>query len=172
MIDQLRTRRSIRKYRAGKVDPEKVKILQEALLRSPTSRRFDHWEFVFVDDEALLEKLSKSKKHGSSFLASAPLAIVVCGDTSRTDMWPEDCSIAAAYAHLAAHSLGLGSCWIQIRARMHDEGKSADEYVRGLLDIPANYGVECVLSVGEPDEEKEGHAASKLEFGKIHANGW
>ena len=154
------------------MDEDRVGILKEALLRSPTSRGIDPWAFVFVDDRTLLRKLAESKKHGSSFLEGAPLAVVVCGDESRSDVWCEDCSIAATLFHVTAHSLGLGSCWIQIRARMHDEGETAEDWVRKLLGIPSRYRVECILAVGVPAEEKEGHPAEKLDHGKIHSNGW
>ena len=53
MIELLRNRRSIRKYTDRDIEPEKVEILKEAILRSPSSRNFDPWEFVFVDDRGL-----------------------------------------------------------------------------------------------------------------------
>ena len=172
LLDGLRTRRSIRKYEDRKVEPGKVDLLAEALLRSPTSRGFNHWEFLFVDDPDLLGKLAASKGHGSSFLAGAPLGIVVCGDPSRTDVWIEDCAIAAATVHFTAHTLGLGSCWVQIRNRPHDEKMSADEYIRELLKIPDPYRVECIVAVGYPAETKDGVPGEALDRGKIHGNGW
>jgi nitroreductase len=172
MLEGLRTRRSVRKYEARKVDPESTELLAEALLRSPTSRGFNHWEFLFVDDPGLLKKLAASKGHGSSFLAGAPLGIVVCGDASRTDVWIEDCAIASAYVHATAHSLGLGSCWIQIRNRPHDETMSADEYIRELLKVPDPFRVECIVAVGHPAEEKDGVPGEALAREKIRWNGW
>jgi nitroreductase len=172
LLDGLRTRRSIRKYERREVDRETTDLLVEALLRSPTSRGFNHWEFLFVDDPGLLKRLAASKKHGSSFLDGAPLAVVICGDESRTDVWIEDCAIAAAYLHAAAHTLGLGSCWIQIRNRPHDEEKSADEFVRETLNIPDPFRVECIVAVGHPAEKKDGVPAEALAREKVHWNGW
>ena len=110
MIELLRTRRSIRKYTSRPVEPDKVALLEEAVLRAPSSHGRKPWQFVFVTDPALLTELSRTKSHGSSFLGGATLAIVVCGDEQQCDVWVEDCSITAFIAHVAAHSLGLGSC--------------------------------------------------------------
>ena len=62
-------------------------------------------------------------------LAGADSAVVVIADPEKTDVWTEDCSIAMAYMHLAADSLGLGSCWIQgppekCSGRQNDRGVS------------------------------------------------
>ena len=121
MINLLRKRRSIRVYEDRKIELEKIEILKEAILRSPSSRNINPWEFIFVDDKELLIKLSKAKEHGSEFLESAALGIVVCGNEKKSDVWIEDCSIASILVQMVAQSLGLGSCWIQIRNRMHNK---------------------------------------------------
>ncbi len=136
MIDLLRSRRSIRRYAPRPVEPDKQALLEEALLRAPSSHHHRPWEFVFVEDRETLGRLARAKPHGSSFLAGAPLGIVICGDSSLSDIWVEDCSIAAILVQLTAHSLGLGSCWVQIRARMHDDTTPAGDYISRLLDIP------------------------------------
>ena len=59
MIELLRKRRSIRKYTDKAIEPEKIEILKEAVLRSPSSRSFDPWEFIFVDDRELLNQLAR-----------------------------------------------------------------------------------------------------------------
>ena len=101
MIKLLRKRRSIRKYAKKPVPASVQKRLVEALLRSPSSRDIRPWQFIMVDDPALLAKLSRSKAHGAEFLARAPLGIVLCGDETRSDVWIEDCSIASIIAQLA-----------------------------------------------------------------------
>ncbi|MBI5605273.1 MAG: nitroreductase family protein [Deltaproteobacteria bacterium] len=170
MIEILRTRRSIRKYEKRPIDEKSLKTLKEALLRCPSSRGINPWTFLLVDEADLLAGLSKAKEHGSGFLENAALAIVVCGDESDSDVWVEDCSIAAIVAHLTAHSLGLGSCWIQIRNRAHTAGKTAENYVRELLGIPANLRVESIISVGFPGETRTPVPAEKLQYEKIKHN--
>jgi nitroreductase len=172
MIELLRKRRSIRRFTAGQVTPEAVETLVEAALRAPSSRGINPWEFILVDDPELLGKLSVAKQHGAEFLKGAPLAIVVCADCSRSDVWVEDCSIAAIIIQLTAVSLGLGSCWAQIRNRQHDAERSAESYVQGLLGLPEQIKVEAILGIGYPAEKKLPLAAGKLERAKIHHNRW
>ena len=161
-------RRSIRKFTGRQVESEKIDILLEAALRSPSSRGFNPWHFIVVTNPSLLEKLSKAKQHGSSFLKNAPLGIVTCGDPDKSDVWVEDCSIASIFIHLAAASLELGSCWIQIRERMHDKTKTAEAYVHNLLEIPARLRVESIVAIGYPDEKKPPHKKETLQYEKVH----
>ena len=161
-------RRSIRRYRAEQIEPEKVELLAEAALRAPSSRGLNHWEYIFVSDKSLLRDISMSKPHGASFLKNAALGIVVCADSEKTDVWIEDASIASIYIHLTAVSLGLGSCWIQIRGRMHDQTKTAEDHIAGVLGIPQHLRVESVIAVGYPDEEKSPHSKQSLQYEKIH----
>ena len=163
-------RRSIRRYEDKPVEPEKVERLIEAALRAPSSRGFNPWEFVVVTDGVLLEKLSKSKPHGASFLKDAPLGIVVCADPEKCDVWIEDASIASIYIHLAAESMELGSCWIQIRKRMHDQTKTAEQYIRELLNIPQNFNVESMIAIGYPAEKKSPHPKEDLQYEKVYYN--
>ncbi|MBW2526048.1 MAG: nitroreductase family protein [Deltaproteobacteria bacterium] len=170
MIELLRTRRSIRKFTPEPVDRALVDQVVEAVLRAPSSRGRRPWEFVVVDDRSLLASLSRAKPHGASFLAGAPVGIVVCGDERRSDVWVEDCSIAAFIAHAAAHGLGLGSCWIQLRLRPHDDEQSAEQYVRGLLAIADPLRVHSIVALGHPAESKPGHELGSLDRCKIHWN--
>jgi nitroreductase len=119
MLEILRKRRSIRQFKKDRIAPAQVDALKEAVLRAPSSRAIKPWKFWFVQDADLIGKLARCKEHGSAFLKAAPLAVVVCGDETVSDVWIEDCSIAAIIVHLAAVGLGLGGCWIQIRNRMH-----------------------------------------------------
>ena len=170
MIDLLRTRRSVRKYEPGKIEDEKIEILKEALLRSPTSRNFRPWEFIFVDDRDVLARLSQAKPHGAAFLKGAALGIVVCADENRSDVWVEDCSIASILVQMVALSLGLGSCWIQIRKRTHAEGMTSVSYIQELLGLPENLKVESIISIGYPAEKGEPIPKENLETHKIRMN--
>ena len=172
MIELIRKRRSIRKYLEKKIETEKIDIMKEALLRSPSSRNIKPLQFIIIDDKKLLIKLSRCKQHGSAFLADAPLAVVVTGDETLTDVWIEDCSIAITFLQLTAESLGLGSCWIQIRQRGHDESRTAEEYISDLLKIPGNYRVEAVVALGYPAEVKVPVSAENLDHTKIKNNFW
>lgn len=169
-FDLIRERRSTRRFLQKRVDPESIDLLVEAALRSPSSRGINPWRFVVVDDPALLEHISTAKPHGASFLKDAPLGIVVLANTDKSDVWIEDTSIASIIIQLAAESLGLGSCWIQIRQRNREEGQTAGEYIKELLAVPENMAVESVIAVGHPAEDKPGHDASELEREKVFTN--
>jgi nitroreductase len=170
MIDILRKRRSIRKYERKGIEPNTVEILKEAMLRCPSSRGINPWTFIFVDDRALLDRISQAKESGSSFLKGAALGIVICGDETRSDVWVEDCSIASIAVQLTAQSMGLGSCWIQIRNRTHPGGTTAEEYIQEILGIPKQVRVESIISIGYPAEEKKPVPREQLEYGKIRFN--
>jgi nitroreductase len=114
--------------------------------------------------------LSKAKDQGAGFLKDAALGIVICGDESASDVWVEDCAIAAIVVQLTAHSLGLGSCWIQIRNRSHSTEKTAEEYARETLDIPNGLRVGCIVSIGRPAETKAPRPAQELDYRKIRYN--
>lgn len=170
-LDLIECRRSIRKFKDKPIEKEKIDTLIEAALRSPSGKSINPLQFIVIQDKILLEKLAKAKPHGSGFLKGAALGIVVCGDASKSDVWVEDASIASIFIHLAAHDLGLGSCWIQIRKREHTAFKSADTYVKELLNIESDtIMVESIIGIGYPDEIKKGHAKESLQFHKVSFN--
>jgi len=170
LLDLIRQRRSIRKFTGEAIEADKLEVLKEAALRPPSSMGHNPWEFIFVADGQLLNKLSKAKPHGSSFLAGARLGIVVLADPEKSAVWIEDASIASIYIQLAAESLGLGSCWVQIRERMHDDTQSAETYIAELLNIPSNLKVESVVGIGYPAEEKAPHKREALQDEKVFMN--
>ena len=172
MIELLRARRSIRKYQRKSIDWDKIEILKEALLRSPSSRNINPWEFIFVDERQLLVKLSEAKEYGSEFLKDAALGIIICANETKSDVWIEDCSIAAILVQLAAQSLGLGSCWIQIRNRHNISGITSEQYIQQLMGIPENIRVECIVALGYLAEKKRGIPANQLNQTKIRQNSW
>lgn len=140
------------------------------MLRSPSSRSLNPWEFVVVDDTEIITALSQAKPHGATFMKNAPLAIVVCGDPQKCDVWVEDCSIASLLLHLAAADLGLGSCWVQIRMRQHQSGQEAGDYVAQQLGLKEGLQVEAIVAIGYPKEEKAGHAKDTLLYDRVSHN--
>ena len=169
-LSLIQNRRSIRKYQDKAVEAETIDLLVEALLRAPTSMGKNSWDFVVVTDPGLLEQLSRAKPHGAAFLKNAPLGIVVCGDPQISDVWIENSSIASIYTHLAAASLDLGSCWIQIRERPHDDSRSAEAYIADMLNLPAHLRVLSIIAIGYPDESKAPHPRDALAYDRVSLN--
>ncbi len=169
MYDLLKHRRSCRKYQPTPVPSKDIETILHAALMSPSSKRINPWEFITVTNKETLEKLSHCKEHSSSFIAEAPLAIVIVANIDKSDVWVEDCSIAAILIQLVAEDLGLGSCWVQIRNRFTSNHKiSSNDYVKGLLEIPENYAVEAIISIGYKQDERKPFDEEKLQKEKLH----
>ena len=168
-FELLKGRRSIRKYLAKPVESDKIDTITKAALMSPASKRSNSWEFIVVQNSDMLQKLADCRPHGSQFLADAPLGIIVIADTTKSDVWIEDASIAAIIIQLQVQNLGLGSCWIQVFQREKDETTSSDKYIRELLNIPENYAVLNIVSIGYPNEERKPYDEEKLALEKIHS---
>lgn len=161
-------RRSIKKFTSQQVEQEKVDSIIEAALRAPSGRGARAWELVVVKDKGLLEKLSVAKPGGAAFVKDAPLGIVVSGDPSKSDLWLEDCAIAAVSMQYAAHSMGLGSRWTHMRGNEYKDGKTTRDYVAELLDLPDNLEVECIIAIGYPGEEMVPYKKEDLPFDQVN----
>ncbi len=168
--DLLKSRRSIRRFQNREVEKEKTDTILKSALLSPSSRAIRPWEFIAITDRELLKKVSACRQGSSDFLAGAPLAVIVIADSSACDVWVEDASIASIIIQLSAQSLGLSSCWIQVRERFHSGDMRAGDYIKEALSIPEKYSVECILAIGYPAEEKKAYSEDELLYSKIHIN--
>lgn len=161
-------RRSHRKFTEEEISAEEVQLILRAALMSPTSKSQRSWHFVVVDDKMDLEKLSDAKDLGGQFIKGAAMAVVVLGDPMQNDCWVEDGAIAAISMQYQAEDLGLGSCWVQMRGRGLSDGTSADEVIRGILDIPENLSCLCVVAFGHKADERKPQNEDKLKWENVH----
>ena len=138
--DLAQLRRSHRKFTNQEIDADDVKLILRAALMAPTSKGQRAWQFVVVDDPLDIEKLSDAKDLGSQFMKGAPLAVVVLGDPLQNDCWVEDGSIAAI----------------------------SDTVIRGILDIPENMSVLCVIAFGHKADERKPQNEDKLKWENVH----
>lgn len=166
--DLAQMRRSHRKFTEQEIDAEDVHLILRAALMSPTSKGQRAWQFVVVDNKTDIEKIADAKDLGSQFLQGAPLAIVVLGDPVQNDCWVEDGSIAAISMQYQAEELGLGSCWIQMRGRGLSDGTSADTVIRGVLNIPENLSVLCIVAFGHWTDERKPQNEDRLKWESVH----
>lgn len=160
----------MRKFTSEELTQDEVVTLLKAALMAPTSKRSNSWQFIVVDEKPTLDLLSRCKESGASFLKDAALGIVVAGDPLASDVWIEDASVASIYLQLQAEDLGLGSCWIQVRERWAADGRSADEYVHGVLDIPLQLQVLSIIAIGHKGMERKPFNEDHLQWEKIHLN--
>ena len=163
----IKARRSTRKFVDKLIDDKEFGEIMIAGMLAPTSKNCKSWEFVVVKDKKLLQQLSVCKNSGSAFLEGCALAIVVLGNTTITDIWVEDASIAATYMQLQAEDLNIGSCWCHVRNRLLGEA-SAEQYVRDLLEIPDHFGVLCIIGFGYKIEKNTPNDLTKLTWEKVH----
>jgi len=171
MFNELaKKRRSVKVFAERPVEAGKIDAIIEAALRSPSGRAARPWAFVVVTDKTLLEKLSVARPQGSAFVKDVPVAVVVCGDPSASGLWVEDCSIAAVTMQYAAHALGLGSRWTQMRGNNFNEGTTSTQYIAKLLGLPENLTVQCIIAIGYPGEEMVPYKKDELLFNKVSYN--
>ena len=153
MYEDLLTRRSVRKYSDRPVEDEKLDKVLTAGLYAPTGMNNQLPVLVAVRDKENRDKLSRMNAavmgaSGDPFYG-APCVIVVLSDPERMT-WVEDGSLVLGNLMNAAHSLGLGSCWIHRAKECFDtpEGKAllrawgVPESYRGVGNCILGYAAE------------------------------
>ena len=148
MLDLIKRRRSIRKFTAQDVGEEQVQALLEAAFAAPTAHNRRPLQFIVVRRLDLREMLAETHEYAGA-CRSAPVVIVVCAEPSKSPHCLADACVAAENILLAAVGLGLGAVWVA--AYPYDEHQV---FVRGVLEIPDELAVICLLPVGHPVERK------------------
>lgn len=164
----IKQRRSTRSFTDQKLTSEQVEEIVKAGLLAPSSKNKTPWEFILIEDKAILQELSKCKKYGAKPLENCTLAIIILGNPLLSDVWIEDTSIASIMMQLQAEDLGLGSCWIQIRQRETEMGQSAEEYVKLLLNIPLHMQVLNIIAIGHKQKEQAPKDEATLKWENVH----
>lgn len=166
-IEALLTRRSIRKYKDQKIEKDKMDLILKSAMYAPSAMNLQAWHYVVIDDNKIMEETIKSIPH-AELLKQTPAAILVCGDAEieKNESWMiQNCSAAIQNILLAAHGLGIGSCWIAIHGM--------DEVVNNVykqFELPVNVVPISLIALGYPDEEVLAEDRFKKE--KIHFNKW
>ena len=126
-------RRSIRKFSERAVPREVVDRILHETLSAPSARNTRTTHLVVVDDPALVARMADMRDYGSAFMKGAPLAIVVLGDTTKSDLWRENAAISATILQLACVDEGLASCWVHINAVYNPDQKGARKEMASLI---------------------------------------
>jgi len=155
VLTALRTRRSIRKYKPEPVPEDKLRQVLEAGRIAPSAGNRQPWKFVVVTNPET-RRLMVPACRNQAFVGEAGAIIVACAPDESLRWHMVDIGIAVDHMTLAAHSLGLGTCWI---------GAFEPEQVKQLLGIPAQVKVVCVLPLGVPDVE--GVPKPRKEFDEV-----
>lgn len=166
-IEALLTRRSIRKYKNQPVEKDKIEIILKSAMYAPSAMNLQGWHYVVIDDKVMMEETIKSIPH-AELLRQTPAAILVCGDAGveKNESWMiQNCSAAIQNILLAAHGLGIGTCWIAIHGM--------DEIVKNVAEqfkLPENVIPISLITLGYPDESVS--AEDRFRKEKIHYNKW
>ena len=85
VLQNILQRKSVRSYRSDMpVEKEKVENLLRAGMAAPSGKDKRPWEFIVVDERELLDSLAAHLPY-AKMLTSAPMAIVVCADETKSD---------------------------------------------------------------------------------------
>ena len=142
VLENIAERKSVRKYLNKSVEEDKIDAMVKAGMAAPSGMDRRPWEFVVVTDREALDSMA-AKLPYAKMLTNAPLAIVVCGDTTRSSYWYLDCSAATQNVLLAAEALGLGAVWT---AAYPYEDRI--DVVRQNTGLPENIVPLCVIPIG------------------------
>lgn len=115
-LEAIHTRRSIRKYTEKPISSEVIKEILSAAMSAPSAVNAQTWTFIVIDDRKILDEVPNFSPY-AGMCRGAPLAILVCGDTTQekaAGFWVQDCSAATQNLLLATHALGLGAVWTGI----------------------------------------------------------
>ncbi len=163
VLDNIFARKSVRKFTSEPVSEKQVETLLKAAMAAPSALNLQPWRFVVVTDKEKLSSMAEKMPYAR--LDTAPLAVVICGDTSVSEkFWEHDCSAATENLLLAAEAMGLGAVW----TAASDGERTA--IVREALDLPSYIHPLCVVPVGHPDGDFQ--PKDKWDPGKIHYNKW
>lgn len=146
VIDAIKSRRSIRSYAARSVEKEKLMACLEAARWAPSAGNRQPWELLVVGDSETKRRLAEVNPH-TKFISQAPLTLVFIASPAKSSRTHHiDTSLAAMNFMLAAHAVGLGTCW----AGVYDT--DLEPPIRDLLGIPKELRVLCLMSLGYPDQ--------------------
>lgn len=161
------SRRSIRHYTNQAVAEKTVTDILKAAMAAPSAGNQQPWHFIVMTERKILDEIPRFHQYAQMVL-EAPLAILVCGDTSKEihrGFWVQDCSAATENILIAVNDLGLGAVWVGV----YPNEQRVNDF-RKLLAIPQHIVPLALVSIGHPAEHKP--PADRYDTERIHHNGW
>ncbi len=143
-IKTIKERRSIRRYQDKEVPKDILEELIDCARLAPSARNDQPWKFVVITNKETLKKLGNVVTTGS-FIGDAAACIIVCG--KENGHLVEDGCAATQNILLAAHSLGIGTCWVAGVNRAYNDN------AKKILGIPNDIDIVSFIPLGYPDEE-------------------
>ena len=146
-MNSIFTRRSVRTYQNKPIEPEKVEQLLKAAMQAPSAGNQRPWEFIVVQDKALLKKLAMTSPYATP-VKEAPLSIVLLGNMSGLmfpENWQMDLAAATQNLLLQAVELELGAVWLGV-----SPVKERMQHITKLFELPQHILPFAIVSVGYP----------------------
>lgn len=156
-IQNILTRRSIRDFTNRPVTRDILETLLECGMQAPSGHNMQTWRFTVLQDAARIAALKTTardvaKRNKVYFYGfNNPVALILVSNDRRNRDGVQDCSCAAQNIMLAAHSLGLGSVWLNPLMTICDEPE-----IRSMLrafDVPDEHIVWATIALGYPAQE-------------------
>ncbi|MBP5398690.1 MAG: nitroreductase [Bacteroidales bacterium] len=130
VLDALKRRRSIRRYKPEQITDEELRAVLEAGTWAPTGMGYQDPWIVAVQNPALLDRISRMNRailgsDSDPFYGAPTYVLVFASDPARWANSVCDGSLVLGNMMIAAHAIGLGSCWINREREMFStpEGK-------------------------------------------------
>jgi nitroreductase len=156
--EAIRTRRSVRSYRADPVPRALVEKVLEAARLAPSACNRQPWRFFVITDAAKRAELKAA--YGQAWFSAAPAIVLACAEpgaawkrSDGTSYAAVDVAIAFDHLTLAARAEGLGSCWI---------GAFKPAELRRVLALPPELEPVAMTPLGFPAEEPKAPARKAL----------
>lgn len=151
VIEAIKTRRSIRKYKSEQIKDEELVTVLEAGTFAPTGRNKQEPFIIAVQKPEIIDRLVKMNAEimgtdQNPYYGAPTIVLVFAPEVSLNKNSVQDGSLILGTMMLAAHSVGLASCWINREMEMFatEEGRS----LMAELGIPDNYIGIGALSLG------------------------
>ena len=166
VLEALKNRRSIRKYKPEQIKEEELNAVLEAGTYAPTGMGTQSPLMVVVQDKGTIARLSKmhaaftADPDGDPFYG-APTVVIVLADSTNRNGFADGCLVMGNLMN-AAYSIGLGSCWINRAREMFDTAEGR-KMLRGWGVEDKYVGVgSCILGYAdcphpEAKPRKEGY---------------
>ena len=165
-LADIRSRRSVKKYMDQPVPRELVEAVVEAGMYAPSGMNRQSAKILAVTDKAMRDKLSRmnldiiigkqlktSSGHSDPFYGAPVVLVVLAKKDCPTRVY--DGSVVLENMLLAAHSLGLGACWIH-RAKEMFETEEGKQLLQDLGITEEYEGIgHCILGYPAPDALKQ-----------------
>ena len=166
-LENLKTRRSIRKYQNKSISEETIKEIITCAMYAPSAFDNQPWHFIVINKKEIFNNIFTVVTH-AEMIKEASHAIILCGDKKleeNIDLIIQDISAATENLLLAAHARDLGAVWIGIYP--------FDEVIKGikrLFKIPENIIPISMAVLGYADEKPEQPERYKPD--RVHKNKW